>query len=82
MKVLKFYADWCAPCKALTGIIDEYYKGDIPIESVNIEEQSDMALKYKVRGVPVCVLLDDDGNELKSQTGMMMIDQFEKFLQI
>jgi len=82
MKVLKFYADWCAPCKALTAIIEEHYKGDVPIESVNIEEYSDIALQYKVRGVPVCVLLDDDGNELKRQTGMMMIDQFEKFLQV
>ncbi len=37
MKVLKFYADWCGPCKALTEVIKK--AGDkvtIPVENVNI----------------------------------------------
>lgn len=82
MKVLKFYADWCGPCKSLSATIENYYKGDIPIEDVNIETQTDLAIQYRIRSVPVCVLLDDNGNEIKRQGGVMMIDQFEEFLKV
>ena len=37
MKLLKFYADWCGPCKSLTMIINGAKdKIDIPIEEYNI----------------------------------------------
>ena len=80
MKVLKFYADWCAPCKVLTNTIEMYYNGDVEIESVNIESDMDKAIEYKVRGVPLCILLDDNGNELKRKSGTMLIDEFEDFV--
>ena len=39
MKVLKFYADWCGPCKALTQVINNAgEKVTIPVENVNIDE--------------------------------------------
>lgn len=80
MKVLKFYATWCGPCKSLSATIEKYYTGDVEIESVDIDQDSATAIKYAIRGVPTCVLLDDNGNEINRKSGMMMIDQFEKFL--
>lgn len=82
MKVLKFYADWCQPCKVLTNTIEKYYNGDVEIESINIETDMDKAVEYKVRGVPLCVLLDDNGVEVKRKNGTMMIDEFEDFLKV
>lgn len=80
MKVLKFYAEWCGPCKALSTTLEKYYKGDIPIENIDIDSNRDITIKYNVRSVPACVLLDDNGNELRRKTGAMMIDDFENFL--
>ena len=80
MKVLKFYATWCGPCKALSSTIERYYTGDVPVESIDIDQDNQSAIKYGVRSVPTCVLLDDAGNEVRRQSGVMMIDQFEKFV--
>ena len=80
MKVLKFYATWCGPCKALSTTIEKYYKGDVPIEDIDIDANLDMARKYNIRSVPVVVLVDENGNELRRKSGAMMIDGFEEFL--
>lgn len=83
MKALKFYATWCAPCKALTQIIEG--AGDritVPIEEVDIDNNMDLALEYGVRSVPVMVLLDDAGKEIKRQNGVMMEDKLLEFLTV
>lgn len=80
MKVLKFSATWCGPCKSLGNIIEKYYKGDVVVENVDIDEAQDMAIKYGVRGVPTCILLNDAGEEVSRKVGTMMIDEFEKFV--
>ena len=81
MKVLKFYAEWCGPCKAMTQIIKN--AGDkitIPIEDVNIDENLFMAQDFKVRSVPTMVLVDDNENEIKRQVGAMNEQQLLEFL--
>lgn len=80
MKVLKFAAEWCGPCKMLSKTLENYYTGEVPIEEIDIDNDSETAIRYAIRGVPTCVLLDDEGVELRRKSGMMMIDDFEKFL--
>lgn len=81
MKVLKFYADWCGPCKGLTQIIKN--AGDkvtLQIENVNIDENIFMAQEYKVRSVPTMVVVDDSGNEIRRKVGSMNEEQLIEFL--
>jgi thioredoxin 1 len=80
MKVLKFSAAWCGPCKALSQTIEKYYKGEVPIEEIDIDQDRQRATDMGVRGVPTCVLLDDNGVEINRKVGMMMIDEFDKFV--
>lgn len=80
MKVLKFYADWCGPCKSLSKTIENHYKGDVPVEEVDIDKNTEMATKYGIRNIPTCILVDDSGTEIKRKSGAMMIDQFEEFV--
>ena len=81
MKLLKFYAEWCGPCKGLSMVIKGAQdKIDIPIEEYDIDNEMMMAQEYKVRSVPTMVLVDDKGNELKRQVGLVSEEKLLEFL--
>jgi thioredoxin 1 len=81
MKLLKFYAEWCGPCKGLSKIIDGAKdKINIPIEEYDIDNEMMMAQEYKVRSVPTMVLVDDTGTEIKRQVGMVTEEKLLEFL--
>ena len=60
MKILKFQADWCQPCKNLTKVIQEIHT-NTEIEVIDIDEQPLIASKYGIRSVPTLVKLDENG---------------------
>lgn len=78
MKVLKFQAEWCGPCKMLSKTLESYT--DVEIQEIDIDKDQEVAIRYGIRGVPTVVLLDDSGNELRRKVGMMMLNDFEKFV--
>jgi thioredoxin 1 len=81
MKLLKFYAEWCGPCKGLTMIINGAKdKINIPIEEYDIDNEMMMAQEYKVRSVPTMVLVDDTGTEIKRQVGLVTEEKLLEFL--
>lgn len=79
MKVIKFAASWCGPCKMLSKVLEDY-TGDVQIEEVDIDANQQMAINFGVRGVPTCVLVNDEGGEVARKVGMMNIKEFEEFV--
>jgi len=81
MKLLKFYAEWCVPCKGLTMIINGAKdKINIPIEEYDIDNEMFMAQDYKVRSVPTLVLVDDKNQEIKRSVGLLSEEKLLEFL--
>ena len=78
MKLLKFEASWCGPCKALTKLM-ESTELDVPVEVIDVDEDSERAVQYGIRGVPTLILIDDTGVEVKRKVGMMSADDLTKF---
>ena len=57
--LVDFWAEWCAPCKALSPILDEIseeLKGKIAVTKVNLDENQDLAMKYSIRSIPTLLL--------------------------
>ena len=79
MKLLKFYASWCAPCKMLSSVIDEV-DVKMPIVEINIDTDTDTAIKYGIRGVPTLIVVDENENEVARKSGVMNKAQLEAFL--
>ncbi len=66
-RILRFTASWCGPCKSLSETLKQI-DTTVPIEVVDIDENTVLAMEYGVRGVPTLVMLD--GNiEVKRMTG-------------
>jgi len=80
IKLLKFHATWCAPCKALSKTL-ESIKDQVPyqIEEIDIDQDGATAQQYGVRGVPTMVLVDDT-EEVKRAVGNMNAAQLKTFL--
>lgn len=72
-KVIKLSAIWCSPCKAYAKTFEEVSRNeefkDISFEEIDIEENDNIAEKYKVRSVPTTVILDENENVLNIING-------------
>jgi thioredoxin 1 len=77
-KVLKFYADWCGPCKMLSKTLEQV-QTDVVIEEVNIDEKSELTQQMNVRGVPTLVLVDGDV-EVKRLVGLKNKEELENWI--
>ena len=81
MKVLKFYADWCGPCKVYAPILDKVVKeSKIEYENIDIDKDIDgLAAKYKIRSIPATVFIYDDGTVVK-EAGLLSEEILKDFI--
>lgn len=78
--VVDFYATWCGPCKMFAPIFEDTAKNkDFNFVKVDTDSYSDLARGYGIMSIPT-VILFENGNEIKRNTGFMSKEEFEKFL--
>lgn len=68
MKLIKFSASWCMPCKNLESRLNKLAL-TIDLVSYDVEEEVDLTEEWKVRNVPTVILVDDNGHEVKRWVG-------------
>ena len=76
-KILYFTASWCAPCKALSPIMDSL-QGQINFDKIDVDSNTDLSTQYGVRGVPSLVLVEN-GKEVSRLTGVQSKEQILNF---
>ena len=66
MRILKLEQPGCPPCKFVSNFLND--KG-VEFEVVDVTEQPEVASEYGVMGVPVTILLDEEGKEVQRSVG-------------
>lgn len=83
MKVLKFSASWCGPCKMMAPVIEEFKKEnkDVEIEDIDIDTEDSRIKEFNVMGVPTFIIVNEDGNKVASRSGFMPKAAFADFIE-
>ncbi|WP_438867393.1 thioredoxin [Pseudomonas sp. L1(2025)] len=79
--LVDFWAEWCAPCKAIAPILDQLatdYDGRLTIAKLDVDANQDMPAKFGVRSIPVLMLFKN--GKLTAKTGAASKAQLEAFL--
>jgi thioredoxin 1 len=70
--MVDFYAPWCGPCKMLAPALEgiaKAYEGRLKVIKVNVDEAQDLAVEYRVRGVPTLMFFKD-GKAVETLVGL------------
>lgn len=65
-KLIKFEQNLCAPCQMVSQFLDSK---NVDYDVINVENNPDIAGEYGIMSVPVTILLDDNGNEVRRSQG-------------
>ena len=80
--IVDFWAEWCGPCKMIAPILEEVAKeyGDkVTIGKLNVDQNTETAPKYGIRGIPT-LLLFKDGNVAATKVGALSKTQLIEFI--
>lgn len=81
-KAIKFYADWCGPCKMYSKTWDkvvEKYEGQVEFIEVNVDKDTTgLAAEYKIKSIPFTVV--EKGEKTISKVGMLQLEELEKLI--
>lgn len=71
--VIDFWAAWCGPCRMISPTVEELskeYSGKIKVLKLNTDENSDVASRYQVMGIPT-IMFFKDGMKLDQIVGVV-----------
>ena len=81
--VVDFWATWCGPCRAISPVIDELanqYEGKVTVGKINVDEQRNLAAKYKVMSIPT-VMLFKNGEVVDKVVGLRSREDLEELIE-
>ena len=68
--LVDFWAEWCAPCRSITPLLEEFsiQQNKVSIAKINVQEYQSIAGQYNVMSIPT-LLLFKEGRVLKQVIG-------------
>lgn len=81
--LVDFYADWCAPCRMMTPIMQQVSTemGEkVRVIKIDVDKNEDVARKYQIQGIPTMILFKN-GKAVWQGVGVMQADQIKAMVQ-
>ncbi len=80
--LVDFWATWCGPCRMLAPVIAQAaddYAGKLKVCKVNVDEQQELAIRYRVSGIPT-VLIFKDGQIADTMVGYSPYEELKAMI--
>ena len=84
--LVDFWAEWCAPCKMITPILEEIaaeHAGKIRIAKLNVDDNMGVARRFEVMSIPTLILFKDGAPRLRlvgAKGKGQLVQELEEFL--
>lgn len=69
--LVDFWASWCGPCRELGPVVDALGEEltDVKVVKINVDEERELAKKYRVFSIPTLVVIKD-GQPVNKSVGV------------
>jgi len=75
-----FWAEWCAPCRAMGPYVDKLaqdYDGQLKVYKINTQDNTEVPSRYGITAIPTFLLIKG-GEVVKQMVGSQQYDELKK----